>query len=111
MQGSLGCDLEPDGGQPPVVPAVAGSRPEGGVRGRRSQGPAAAHALHSSPVVDGRGRVGYPRQGRPHSLLGPLKLIGRRADVCSTATMVQVFLYGYLVKSYVALEQKTNRQD
>ncbi|GAA2001255.1 IS21 family transposase [Catenulispora subtropica] len=35
----------------------------------------------------------------------PWKLIGRRVDVRSTATMVQVFLDGELVKTHAALEQ------
>ncbi|MEV6383074.1 IS21 family transposase [Streptomyces sp. NPDC051773] len=43
----------------------------------------------------------------------PWKLIGRRVDVRSTATMVQVFLDGELVKTHVALEQgkRTDRSD
>ncbi|WP_234435730.1 Mu transposase domain-containing protein [Streptomyces sp. NRRL F-2747] len=43
----------------------------------------------------------------------PWKLIGRRVDVRSTATMVQVFLDGDLVKTHVALEQgkRTDRTD
>ncbi|WP_404962040.1 Mu transposase domain-containing protein [Streptomyces sp. 147326] len=43
----------------------------------------------------------------------PWKLIGRGVDVRSTATMVQVFLEGDLVKTHVALEQgkRTDRTD
>ncbi|WP_329223631.1 hypothetical protein OG352_39610 [Streptomyces sp. NBC_01485] len=43
----------------------------------------------------------------------PWKLIGRKVDVRSTATMVQVFLDGELVKTHAALEQgkRTDRSD
>jgi hypothetical protein len=43
----------------------------------------------------------------------PWKLIGRRVDVRSTATMVQVFHEGELVKTHAALEQgkRTDRGD
>ena len=43
----------------------------------------------------------------------PWKLIGRRVDVRSTATMVQVFHEGQLVKTHAALEQgkRTDRGD
>ncbi|MFG2526276.1 hypothetical protein [Streptomyces sp. NPDC048527] len=43
----------------------------------------------------------------------PWKLIGRRVDVRSTATMVQVFLDGELAKTHAALEQgkRTDRSD
>ncbi|MFE6848771.1 hypothetical protein [Streptomyces sp. NPDC057686] len=43
----------------------------------------------------------------------PWKLIGRRVDVRSTATMVQVFLDGDLVKTHAALDQgkRTDRSD
>ncbi|WJY50135.1 IS21 family transposase (plasmid) [Streptomyces chengbuensis] len=43
----------------------------------------------------------------------PWKLIGRRVDVRSTATMVQVFLDGELVKTHAALEQgkRTDKND
>ncbi|MER5700244.1 IS21 family transposase [Streptomyces mirabilis] len=43
----------------------------------------------------------------------PWKLIGRRVDVRSTATMVQVFHEGGLVKTHAALEQgkRTDRND
>lgn len=43
----------------------------------------------------------------------PWKLIGRKVDVRSTATMVQVFLNGDLVKTHAALEQgkRTDKSD
>ncbi|MGV4989024.1 IS21 family transposase [Streptomyces sp. NRAIS4] len=43
----------------------------------------------------------------------PWKLIGRRVDARSTATMVQVFLDGELVKTHAALEQgkRTDKTD
>lgn len=43
----------------------------------------------------------------------PWKLIGRKVDVRSTATMVQVFLDGDLVKTHAALEQgkRTDKSD
>ncbi|WP_302832242.1 hypothetical protein [Streptomyces sp. GbtcB7] len=43
----------------------------------------------------------------------PWKLIGRKVDVRSTATMVQVFLDGDLVKTHAALDQgkRTDRSD
>ncbi|MET9768331.1 hypothetical protein [Streptomyces sp. NPDC006415] len=43
----------------------------------------------------------------------PWKLIGRRVDVRSTATMVQVFVDGDLVKTHAALAQgkRTDRSD
>lgn len=43
----------------------------------------------------------------------PWKLIGRRVDVRSTATVVQVFLDGQLVKTHAALEQgkRTDKSD
>ncbi|ACU72764.1 Integrase catalytic region [Catenulispora acidiphila DSM 44928] len=43
----------------------------------------------------------------------PWKLIGRRVDVRSTATMVQVFLDGEMVKTHAALEQgkRTDKND
>ncbi|WP_405608791.1 IS21 family transposase [Streptomyces sp. NBC_01508] len=43
----------------------------------------------------------------------PWKLIGRKVDVRSTATMVQIFLDGDLVKTHVALEQgkRTDKSD
>ena len=56
-------------------------------------------------------RLRPPRQFREHIKAGrtfysvPWKLIGRKVDVRSTATMVQVFLDGELVKTHAALEQ------
>ncbi|MDF3294271.1 hypothetical protein P3G67_34735 [Streptomyces sp. RB6PN23] len=43
----------------------------------------------------------------------PWKLIGRRVDVRSTATMVQIFHEGELVKTHAALEQgkRTDKND
>nr|WP_307816628.1 IS21 family transposase [Streptomyces sp. CRPSP2-6A1] len=43
----------------------------------------------------------------------PWKLIGRRVDVRSTATMVQIFQEGVLVKTHAALEQgkRTDKND
>lgn len=35
----------------------------------------------------------------------PWKLIGQKVDIRSTATMVQVFHHGELVKTHAALEQ------
>ncbi|MFD5568974.1 Mu transposase domain-containing protein [Streptomyces cadmiisoli] len=43
----------------------------------------------------------------------PWELIGRSVDVRSTATMVQIFLDGSLVKTHAALEQgkRTDKSD
>lgn len=41
----------------------------------------------------------------------PWKLIGRRVDVRSTATMVQAFHEGELVKAHAAQDKRTDRND
>lgn len=85
------------------------------VRDHRSRDPAAAaaHPVRPGPLVNGGGRTGHPHQSRPHPLLGALETDRPPVDVRSTATMVQVFLDGALVKTHVALDQgkRTDRTD
>jgi hypothetical protein len=69
----------------------------------------------TTPELTGslRRQVQRTRQGHSHAYSAPWKLIGRRVTVRSTATTVQIFHEGMLVKTHAALEQgkRTDKND
>ena len=105
----------PERRRPAHLSAAGRGRADGGVRG---PGGGDAAAVAGAPFV--LARWSTPKVGPDiHIKVGralysvPWKLIGRKVDARSTATMVQVFLDGELVKTHAALEQgkRTDRSD
>ena len=84
------------------VPAAGRRRPGRGVRGRGETGAAAAarRAVRAGHLGAGEDRPGHPRPGRPVLYSVPWQHIGKTADVRLTATMVQFFIGGQLVKTH-----------
>ena len=86
-----------------VVPAAGRRRAGRGVRrgGERQAGTPAEGAVRAVGMVAVQGRPGHPREGRQSLYSVPWKHLGKTLDARSTATMVQLFCGGELVKTHV----------
>ena len=72
---------------------------------KQRAGAAAEGPVRAGGVVAVQGRPRHPRQGRPEPVLGAVEAIGQTLDARSTATMVQLFCGGDLVKTHVRKPQ------
>ena len=99
-----GADLVPRGRRPPARAGrwTGRPRPRCSPRSRpQALQPLPAEPFVLATLVDREGRPGHPRQGRQGALLGAVAADRPAASTpASTATMVQIFHHGQLVKTH-----------